>query len=171
MLPCILILLLCHAELACSSSHGQGRVNMQGSIIETPCAIATADHDQTINMGELSMGEITHNGRGPLHKFSLQLVNCVLQHRAPTQQDWRWFETTFDGPAQDGTFSVSGASGVGLQIADAAGHVAIPGEPLPEARLTTGTQQLDYTLRLTGNHHRLEAGEYHTVLRFKVDYF
>ncbi|NDO83188.1 hypothetical protein CJP72_21170 [Citrobacter sp. NCU1] len=170
-LPCILTFFIFHADIAFSESQEHGRVNMQGSIIETPCAIATADREQTINMGAVTMGEIIHNGQGPVHKFSLQLVNCVLQPNNPEQKDWAWFVTTFDGPVQDGVFSVNGASGIGLEIADAAGHVAMPGQPMPGMALTAGEQQLDYTLRLTGNHHRLEAGEYHTVLRFKVDYF
>jgi type 1 fimbria pilin len=150
---------------------GQGRVSMQGSIIDTPCAIATADLDQTINMGITTVGEIIHNGRGSERKFSLNLVNCDLQADSLFQNDRSRFSTTFDGAAKDEVFSVSGASGVGIQVIDAAGNIAIPGQPMPGGLLISGTQRLDYTLRLVGTHQRLKAGEYHTILRFKLDYF
>lgn len=170
-LPCMLVLCAWGTAYGQHPDQGHGRVGMQGSIIETPCAIATADRDQTVNMGEETVGNMIHNGMGLEHKFSLNLVNCDLQSYATSKQDWSWFRTTFDGPVDGGIFSVNGASGIGLQITDAAGNIAIPGQPLPAASLVAGTQRLDYTLRLIGNHQQLKTGVYRTILRFKVDYF
>lgn len=164
-LPCMLALSVSGALSAAYSDHG--RVDMQGSIIDTPCAIATADLSQSIDMGDTTLGEIYLNGRGRPKPFSLNLVNCVLSSGDSARSHFR---TTFDGPSAKGLFSVSGAKGVGLQITDSTGNVAVPGEPLPAGILTPGSQRLDYNLRLVSDLSHLKAGDYHAILRFKVDY-
>lgn len=99
-----------------------GHVNMQGSIIDTPCAIATADLEQTVDMAITTTGEIVDDGKGKPKPFSLTLINCVFN---TSKSDGQRFMTTFDGPTDDGLFSINGAQGVGLQIADIAGNIAI----------------------------------------------
>lgn len=150
---------------------GHGRVDIHGSIIDTACAIMTEDREQSIEMDALTLGQIRHDRFGPDKKFSIRLVNCSLTSANLKSPDWSHFRMTFDGPSGDGLFTVTGVSGVGLQIIDTAGNIAVPGQPMPGGILTPGTQQLVYILRLTSNKHRLIAGEYHTTLRFKVDYF
>ncbi|MFO6300202.1 fimbrial protein [Rahnella selenatireducens] len=144
---------------------------MQGRIIDTPCAIATADLHQSIEMGISTVGEMVLNGRGSKKTFSLTLVNCDLNSHDKEQPDRTHFLTTFDGPSDHGLFRVSGAEGIGLQIIDVYGNLATPGQPLPAGSLVPGTQRLDYTLRLVSNEKPLKVGEYHAILRFKVDYF
>lgn len=171
MLPCMLI--LCSGNLPGVASANQhdplhGHVNMQGSIIDTPCAIATADLEQTVDMAITTTGEIVDDGKGKPKPFSLTLINCIFN---TSKSDGQRFMTTFDGPTDDGLFSINGAKGVGLQIADIAGNIAIPGKALPAGSLVSGTQRLDYTLRLVRNHNLLKPGVYQASLRFKVDYF
>ncbi|OKB66579.1 pilin [Serratia marcescens] len=152
---------------------GHGRVNMEGSIIDTPCAIDVASRDQTIDMLTLPVGQIIRDGYGPTRPFSIRLVDCALTPMLPNRPDWSHFRVTFDGPtAHDDLFSVSGqARGVGLQIADIAGAIAVPGKPMPASALQVGSMRLDYTLRLVGDHQTLRAGAYRTTIRFKLDYF
>ncbi|MBS0826709.1 fimbrial protein [Citrobacter sp. ku-bf4] len=172
--PCILI---SHVSVAANNmraaktDQGQGIVNMQGSIIDTPCAIATADREQSIEMMTTTVGQIIHNGSGNKNPFSLTLVNCNLHVNQETQTISSHFQTTFDGPSSDGLFSVDGASGVGLEITDDAGNVAQPGKALPPGTLSNGSQTLQYQLRLMSNRDRLKVGEYTATIRFKVDYF
>lgn len=173
--PCMLTLCVWAPAVGAAYGHsvaqGQGRVSMQGSIIDTPCAIAMADRDQTIQLDVATIGELIHNGHGAQHTFSINLVNCSLRSGSASGTVAHHFRTTFDGPSDGELFRVSGAAGLGVQIADTAGNVAIPGKALPEGNVVEGTQRLDYTLRLVSNHRRLEAGEYHAIIRFKVDYF
>lgn len=152
---------------------GHGSVNMEGSIIDTPCAIDVASRDQTIDMSTLPVGQIIRDGHGPTRPFSIRLVDCALTPMLPNRPDWSHFRVTFDGPtAHDALFSVSGqARGVGLQIADNAGSIAVPGKPMPANDLQVGSMKLDYTLRLVGDHQTLRAGAYRTTIRFKLDYF
>ncbi|WP_152594390.1 fimbrial protein [Enterobacter sp. UCD-UG_FMILLET] len=73
--PCILIPCIAAANNPrhALTDQGHGIVNMQGSIIDTPCAIATADREQSIEMMTTTVGEIIHNGRGNKNPFSLTL--------------------------------------------------------------------------------------------------
>lgn len=171
-LPCILV--LCTRAMiegaACASESPQvdGRVSMLGSIINTPCAIATSDLEQTVDMKITTVGEIIDEGQGHAQPFSLTLVNCTQEDAASNSSR---FSTTFDGPSEDGLFKVSGAYGVGLQIADANGNIASPGKALPEGTRIVSNQRLEYTMRLVRNHTGLKTGDYTATLRFKVDYF
>ncbi|MGN7915779.1 fimbrial protein [Enterobacter sp. 22466] len=151
---------------------GEGRVSMQGSIIDTPCAIAVDSRDQSIDMAVLSVEQIMRDGQGPTRPFSIRLVDCVLADN-PTQKNSNIFRVTFDGTTtNDNLFAVNGQGrGVGLQIADEGGNIALPGEQMQPGTLHAGNMTLDYTIRLVANHKTLRAGPYHSTIRFKLDYY
>lgn len=149
---------------------GWGRVNMQGSIIDTACAIAVDSREQSIDMGIIPVADIVRDGQGRSQPFSINLINCVLER--PGKESWKQFQVTFDGDAQEGLFGVQGdASGVALRIIDSGGNVATPGRPLPLNNLISGDRQLNYTLKLVANNHALKSGDYFSSIRFKLDYF
>lgn len=54
-----------------NSLQGEGRVNMQGSIIDTACAIAVESREQTIDMGITPLSEIIRDGHGRTKNFPL----------------------------------------------------------------------------------------------------
>ncbi|WP_420705075.1 fimbrial protein, partial [Serratia marcescens] len=74
---CLLSLWVSFAGQAISAVQGQGRVNMQGAIIDTACAIATESRDQIIAMGVTPVADIMRDGKGKEVPFSIELVNCV----------------------------------------------------------------------------------------------
>lgn len=155
-----------------ASSQGFGRVNMAGAIIETACAIDTLSRDQTINMGTVPVSQISRDGQGLIRPFSIQLVNCVLARHDKKLPDWRYFQVTFDGSADQGFFGVAGeAKGIALQIADSQGNIAIPGIPLPFGEITPNDMLLNYSLQLVSNNQDLHAGEYSSTVKFKMDYY
>ena len=155
---------------ASQSLHGWGRVNMQGSIIDTACAITLESREQTIDMGVTPVADIARDGQGNSRAFVIELVNCVQAR--PGKNDWKQFQVTFDGDAEGALFGVRGeASGIALQIADEHGNVAIPGQPLPLTDIVPGGRQLNYALKLMANRHALKSGEYFSAIRFKLDYF
>lgn len=173
-LPSLLVLSLTGLLTpACANDQGHGRVNMQGSIIDTPCAIDVNSRDQTIDMDTIPVGQIIRDGFGPRKTFRIRLINCSLTPLKPGRPDWSTFRITFDGPTtRQNLFSVSGAArGVGLRITDASGAIAVPGQPMSAGELMTDSMQLDYTLRLMSNREHLRAGTYRTAIRFKLDYF
>lgn len=155
---------------ASQSLQGLGRVNMQGSIIDTACAITLESRDQTIDMGVTPLADIARDGQGNSRAFVIELVNCVLAR--PSKDDWKQFQVAFDGDAEGALFGIRGnASGVALQITDEHGNVAIPGKALPLTDIVPGDRQLNYVLKLMANRHALKSGDYFSAIRFKLDYF
>lgn len=155
------------------ADQGHGLVEMQGSIIDTPCAIDVADRNQSIDMSVIPVSQIMRDGQGPTRPFTIRLINCVLTPLKPGQPMVSRFSVTFDGATtNDNLFAVSGeGKGVGLQIADANGNFADPGQPLAGGKLQPGNSNLDYTLRLVSNRQTLRAGTYAATIRFKLDYY
>ncbi len=154
------------------AGQGEGRVNMQGAIIDTACAIATESREQVIDMSVTPFSDIARDGRGRSVKFNIYLINCVLERSNPALADWRQFQVTFDGNAEGELFGVAGdISGVALRISDAAGNIARPGVPLPLQALVSDNHRLDFMLDLIANHRPLKAGGYFSSVRFKMDYY
>ncbi|MDK7100073.1 fimbrial protein [Klebsiella aerogenes] len=149
---------------------GWGRVSMQGSIIDSACSIDTDSLEQTIDMDTIATSEIIRNGQGRSKSFSINLVNCSLKQS--DNSDWYQFQITFDGDHDGKLFGVNGsASGVGLQIIDSFGNVAMPGDAMPLMDLVPGDMRLNYNMKLMANSHVLKAGSYYSHIRFKLDYF
>ncbi|CAI0837296.1 PAP fimbrial minor pilin protein precursor [Serratia quinivorans] len=149
---------------------GWGVVNMQGSIIDTACAIAVDSREQSIDMGIIPVADIIRDGQGRSKPFSIDLINCVLER--PGKEAWKNFQVTFDGDTEGALFGVhGGASGVGLQISDGLGNIAFPGKALPLMDIVPGDRQLNYSLKLVANNHALKSGDYFSSIRFKLDYF
>lgn len=157
------------SALANSAGAGRGVVHMNGSIIDTPCAIDMTDRDQTIDLGVTTAGQILHDGYGPPRPFSIRLINCLhqIQTKSP---DVPRFQITLDGAQQNKFFGAQGASGLEIEIRDKAGSVAIPGRPMLSANIQPGNMRLDYVLRVVSNKQKLKAGKYYFVIRFKLDY-
>lgn len=154
------------------ADQGHGRVNVQGSIVEVPCAIDTQSRDQSVDMGVTPTAVIARDGRGISRPFHIRLVNCHLARLDTGRPDWRFFRATFDGDNERDLFALAGtARGVALELVDSEGSIAHPGLPLPPGTLVEGEQQLNYTLRLVGNRKALDAGSFRTTLRFRMDYY
>ncbi|CAI1221114.1 TPA: fimbrial protein [Serratia fonticola] len=146
-------------------------LKVQGSIVETACAIDLGNRDQTIDMGSLSISHLLRDGQGAARPFTIRLVNCSLEKQQGNRPDWQYFRITFDGPHERGLFKVSGqAKGVGLEIRDQDNKLSVPGSAMSPQQLTAGTHDLIYRLRLIANQQPLAAGKYNSQLAFKLDY-
>ncbi len=146
-------------------------LTMQGSIVETACAIDLESRDQTIDMGSLSISHLLRDGQGVARPFTIRLVNCSLERQHGHRPDWQYFRITFDGPHERGLFNVTGqAKGVGLEIRNQNNELSVPGSAMSPQQLTPGTHDLLYQLRLVANQQTLAAGQYNSQLAFKLDY-
>lgn len=151
---------------------GQGRVNMQGSIVETACAIDTGDRKQSIEMGTLPVDTIIHEGKGNDNTFDIRLSHCVLSQSSENTPDQKHFQITFNGISDRDNFKVSGdAQGVSLMITDTEGNIAQPGVPLPFKFIPTENMNLTYRIFLVGDHQEIRPGEYKAVIRFGMNYY
>ncbi|MGM0514470.1 hypothetical protein BFS14_21555 [Serratia fonticola] len=176
--PCVVPSLLMCCALAFSGSAfsadvlGQGRVSMEGAIVETPCAIEVGDRDQSLVMDTLPVSQLIRDGRGPEKEFVIHLRDCVLARLDPKAANWKHFVVAFDGDSDKGHFGLSGeARGVALMIRDPHGTVAAPGSALRAGDISPGEMQLHYTLSLVGNQQTLRAGAYSSAIRFRMDYY
>lgn len=154
------------------ANSGEGKVTMNGEIIDTACAIEMDSAEQTIDMGILPTGVIRQMGVGPVRHVDIYLVNCSLEQAGDSSKVWSNLRVTFDGASTDhGLFDVFGeARGVALYMEDADNRQVIPGEALPEQTIVPPTMRLSYTLRLAANHQTLRPGPYQSIIRFKIDY-
>jgi len=169
---CLLWVSFGFVSQAISATQGEGRVNMQGAIIDTACAIATESREQVIDMENTSLADIVRGGSGKNVPFNIELVNCVLERADKKLPDWKQFQITFDGHADGEAFGVNGeVSGVALKITDIAGNIAQPGIPLPPMDIVPGSYRLNFTLALIANNRPLKAGRYFSSVRFKMDYY
>ncbi|AGP46494.1 fimbrial protein [Serratia plymuthica] len=171
--PCLLTLLLFVSSAeATQQTQGWGRVNMQGAIIDTACAIAAGSREQIIDMETVPVADIIRDGQGVTKPFSIELINCVLTRPNNKLPDWKHFQVTFDGETDGELFGVRGdAKGIALQIADGQGNIATPGKPLPLGDISLGVMQLNYAMRLVSNSQSLRVGAYSSAVRFKLDYY
>ncbi|WP_368547364.1 fimbrial protein [Klebsiella pneumoniae] len=160
-------------SLYADASYLYGKVNLNGAIIDAPCAIDVESRDQTIELSTISIGRFVESGGGPKKNFIIKLVNCDLKRLNYLDNKWNAFNITFDGAiTNNNLFAVNGeAQGVGLLIIDANGNRALPGVPLPNTEIEPGQMLLRYTMQLQSNNKKLRAGAYYTTIRFKMEYF
>jgi len=166
-ITCILLNWEVGAQITVSE---RGRVNMQGSIIDTPCTIAVDSREQVIDMDIVPLADIIRNGQGNTRSFSIDLVNCDT--RRSSQTEWNQFRITFDGNAEGNLFGIMGkASGVGIRISDPRGQVVIPGSPLMLTTFNSESMRINYTLQVVANNQPLKSGYFYSSIRLVLDYF
>ncbi|MGK3141804.1 fimbrial protein [Pantoea sp. C2G6] len=158
---------------ASAADQGHGTVHVQGSIMDTPCAIASGSRYQSVDLSALPVSTIISDGVGPSKPFTINLSNCLLQRSLKDGNDWSTFAITFDGKVTgNGLFGVEGeASGVGIEITDKAGNIAAPGKVMPEYALEPDSMDLGFNLRLKANQKAVRPGNYQSTIRFKMDYY
>lgn len=165
--------LLLASQLFNAQTHAstlRGSINMDGSIVDSACAIEAGSYEQVVDMEALPIGAIRQQGQGALRPFSITLVGCTLASHAGST--WQAFTVTFDGPSDGDWFTVYGdARGVALRLQDADGKTIYPGQPSKKQTITAGSKVLNYGLRLVSDTKPLRPGEYQSALRFKLDYY
>lgn len=158
--------------IASQTEQGSGYVAVEGSIIDSACAIDAGSRDQSIELMTIPVSQMIHDREGPVRPFSIRLINCTLTPLTPGKPNWQSFKITFDGPLDGDNFRLFGeAKGVSLKIIDTYGNHALPGKPLPARLIESGDMTLNYGMRLVNNSQRLESGHYQTTIRFKMDYY
>lgn len=124
-------------------------------------------------MGSISLRELKNGFTGPEKKFHLRLRNCELIGGGRQVYTASRIRVTFDSLQEENSdkFLLTGqARGIALQILDPQGYPAHVGQAMPPLLLTGDEEKLDYTLRIVRDGKPLKAGNYYSVLRFRVDY-
>lgn len=151
----------------------QGRANFSGQVLVSTCTLVMADTWQIIDMGTTPVRDMQNNVSGPEKTFSFQLQNCNLTDTRDHLSPHLPVQIVFDGlrgqkPDQFGL--IGQAKGVELKIRDSEGETAQSGIPQPLNIYSTKDPYFNYTLQLVHNGEPLQAGDYYSIVRLKVNY-
>ena len=161
------------AGFAQATDHGHGRLRMQGEIIDTACAIATGDENQTVSFGAVPISQLAADGHSVTVPLVIHLINCSLNGTDVQGYDhWKDVHIIFQGMSRDGQiFTLQGSGrGEALVIRDGKGIMAKPGKALPEGNIEPGTMTLRYEMQLVVNKEALHPGDFHTTIRYFMEY-
>lgn len=147
-----------------------GRINITGSIMNSPCTIELGTPDQTLNIGNHPVGYIIKESVGPRHDFSIHLADCSLQENEEQGGKNNTFRIMFEAEEDAGHFkNIGSATGVVVMIRDRDENIASPGKHLPDRRLEND-MRFNYSLNLAGNQEIIKPGNVQLILRFRIDY-
>lgn len=111
----LLIALSVGNAAAAAKNQGHGKVSLGGTIVETPCGIASDSLDQTVDFGLISMSDASQDGQsvliGSRRHFTIKLVNCELASQVKPDFIYRAANVTFDGTADSRDPSLLGVYG------------------------------------------------------------
>ncbi|TQI78373.1 type 1 fimbria pilin [Serratia fonticola] len=153
---------------------GGGKVSMNGTIVESACTISTNDLWQEVDFGEVPLSKVVENGEATatMKAMIIHLVNCNLEKNKGGS--WNNVSITFDGDTDShrpDMFAMRGKGrGIGVEITDANGNVAVPGKVMPSLPLQEENTNLDFTIHLKRNNDTLKAGSLSSYIRFMVAY-
>ncbi|EMF4672287.1 fimbrial protein [Providencia stuartii] len=156
----------------------EGVTQLVGSVISTPCSIVMSNRDQTVDFSSLTLTMLSTAvaREQQTRPFDIELRDCGSVYSTLDSKTWT---IRFDGQGADNidAFALQGPSqGLGVSVLDNTKNIVIPGEtyPLFDSVLRQGqsgqTLFLRYFLRLELTGKPLQAGRYHGLVRFFIDY-
>ena len=144
---------------------------MEGSILSSACDIATEDRYQTVKMPSETHGHIKRIGIGPAQHFYIHLVNCSFDTTG-SNLPLPYMQIIFDGDEDNGMFRLAGdVGGMALELLDKYGEVIRPGTAISNRELIIDDNRLDFQLRLKKTTGDVNVGNYHAMIRYRLEYF
>ncbi|ELM3741178.1 hypothetical protein [Yersinia ruckeri] len=91
----------------------------RSTIIKAGSAIGTDSDGKNINLDALTVGHMTHNGQGRVHRFAIRLIYYILERIDTLLADWLRLQITLDGGHGAGLFhTVDNYKYIDLQLTD-----------------------------------------------------
>lgn len=160
------------------SMRHEGRTQLVGSVISSPCSIVMPDRFQTVNFSSLTLTKLSTAvaREQQIQPFEIELRDCGSVFTSIDSKTWT---IRFDGQRAENidAFVLSGISeGLGVSVLDNTKKVLIPGKtyPLSGSVLRQGktgqTLFLRYFLQLELTGKPLLSGSYQGLVRFFIDY-
>ena len=160
-----------------------GRLNVTGSMHETPCSLEMTSLHQTIDLGAVSASQLQRPGdQAKPVAFQLRFTDCQrtagsIRSERTGRLTWSAFQpvlsVAFLAPADDEDsrlVKVQGVTGMGLQLTDALGRdvqLGTRGEPL---FLPLGSNTQTWLVQPTRTSAALTSGAYRAVVDFRLNY-
>ncbi|MEL5596584.1 fimbrial protein [Serratia ureilytica] len=159
-----------------------GVLRVYGTLTESACRLDMASADQTVNLGNVSTGNLAAPGeRGALIPVELRLHDCLRTSSAnrDVRGNLTWSASqpavsfTFTG-VQDLTNSqliqAQGVSGIGLRLQDADRQNVILGQKGKPLLLTPSSNLVTYYIAPERTRNELRAGAYYANVNFRLSY-
>ncbi|WP_249718707.1 fimbrial protein [Proteus faecis] len=156
----------------------EGKTQIVGSVIATPCSIIMKNRYQTVDFSSLTLEELsTTTSRESLIKpFYIELKDCGSLYSLKDSKAW---VIRFDGKSSEyiNAFILQGPSkGLGISVLDNTKNILMPGRNYPlfnnvlRKDKSGNTFLLRYFLRLELTGMPFKAGNYQGLIRFFIDY-
>lgn len=164
-------------ETAPPVSVSGGTLQMQGSVVNTPCAIDNDSASQSVVLGQLRTAEINdkNNVSSPID-FSIKLIGCAIDTYSKAS-------VTFSGNTLAGNpmaltpigsqANSTVAKGIGIQILQDGNPVQVDGEKATAAKsLNSGNSDLKFQAQYIalGNANEVTPGAANANVSFTVNY-
>lgn len=164
-----LVVLFCFFLIPVSdiqASVSDGRVSVQGTIVNASCTLRTDNREQLVVVPPVSAYRLRTSGRGGDSWFEVYLSNCLLHDVAGEQRSgWTDFIVTVNGTApKDGVITLlpGEKQNTRLQISRATRSGM--------ASVNSGEER-GYALRLITSSQQVLTGEVSSSVRFILDYY
>lgn len=160
-----------------------GRLNISGSMHETPCSLEMTSLHQTIDLGDVSTSQLRRPGdQARAVPFQLRFTDCnriagSIRSERTGNLTWSAFQpvlsVAFLAPAHPDDprlVKVQGITGMGLQLTDVLGrdvNLGQRGEPL---FLPLGGNTQTWKVRPTRTSAPLTSGAFRAVVDFRLNY-
>ncbi|MBK4714644.1 MULTISPECIES: fimbrial protein [Tenebrionibacter/Tenebrionicola group] len=164
-----LLIILFSACSPAMTGQQTGYINMKGSIVETPCSIATQAMNQTVAIKSLSVSDNIHYAQAPGQRFSIFLIHCALKKLLQDRSTEKYFNVAFDSNTVL-TDVKAAAKGVTLNFYDMQGHIITPGEASPAKIISPDNLALNYRVYPVSTGHSPKPGNYNAAVHFKISY-
>ncbi|KKZ16527.1 fimbrial protein [Serratia marcescens] len=174
----LLIALSVGSAAAAVKNQGHGKVSLGGTIVETPCGIASDSLDQTVDFGLISMTDASQDGQsvliGSRRHFTIKLVNCELASQVKPDFIYRAANVTFDGTADSRDPSLLGvygeAQGVAIELLTDAGTPIPLGSTTADYQIVAGDNTLRFGVQLRLHPDKARAGGFSSLAKFTLSY-
>ncbi|MFY3771024.1 hypothetical protein AHYW_003761 [Providencia manganoxydans] len=158
-----------------------GIVYVKGSLTESPCRLAMTSSYQSIDMGNIDIATLQHNGKGAPVPLQIELVDCLetatrLENVQTGMTAWSSSQPAVkirfvapSVPFYNDFARVSGVKGLGLAITTPSGVLLPLGQESEPQLLPSGQSKLTYyvTPVRTG---QLQPGAYSALIAFEMLY-
>lgn len=159
-----------------------GVIYVRGALTESACRLEMPSAWQTVDLGNISTGQLLREGSGTPVALRLWLQDC-RETPATARDSWNgnqiWnpkqpaVTATFYGvtdPHSPGLLQVNGASGLALAISDARGRDVRIGSRGAPLALTPGQNALTWYITPKRTERALRAGAFSAQVNVQLDY-
>ncbi|MBC3211569.1 fimbrial protein [Serratia fonticola] len=156
-------------SMANAANQGGGTVTFKGSIIDAPCSIDAGSVYQTVQLGDISSGQLKNGGKSTPQYILIKLVGCDVE----TAKDVTTTFTGAESEAAPGLLAMRGsARGASIAINDIDGKLLPLTTASKAQKIEDGWTTLRFSAHLQGDgaSAAITPGEFNSVADFTMAY-